>query len=108
MARCAFIIDNRQCSLKPGHSEPHMPENATDEHNAVASISKTFAYHRPTADARDTINQLRANFSAMKERIETLCPNSRERSIALTDLETCAMWAIKSVVINDPQSAVEL
>ena len=31
---------------------------------------------------------------------------SRERSIALTEIETAAMWAVKSVVFNDPASEV--
>jgi hypothetical protein len=35
-----------------------------------------------------------------------VAPASRERSIALTELEGSAMWAIKSVVCNDPESEV--
>jgi hypothetical protein len=34
-------------------------------------------------------------------------PESRERSVAFTKLEELAMWAIKSVVVNDPESTPE-
>jgi len=34
-------------------------------------------------------------------------PVCRELSVAITKLETTAMWAIKSVVCNDPCSEVE-
>jgi hypothetical protein len=29
---------------------------------------------------------------------------SRQRAVAVTELETAAMWAIKAVVFNDPAS----
>ena len=69
-------------------------------------MDKTFAYHNPSQLGLEKITALREQFSAMKQSIETICPPSRERSVALTELETTAMWAIKSVVSNDPQSEV--
>jgi hypothetical protein len=68
---------------------------------------KPFAYHKPSADGLEKITQLREGFSAVKVAIEENAPASRERSIALTELETAAMWAIKAVVYNDPESEVE-
>jgi len=79
-------------------------ENATTENGTIV---KTFAHHAPSADGIAKIRQLRAAFSTMSKVIEELCPNSRERSVALTNLETTAMWAIKSTVCNDPASVVE-
>jgi hypothetical protein len=70
-------------------------------------IAKTFAHHAPTAAALEKIRVLRAAYSTLKTAIETAAPASRERSVALTELETSAMWAIKSVVLNDPESVVE-
>jgi hypothetical protein len=43
----------------------------------------------------------------VKAEIEAQCPESRQRSVAITELETAAMWAIKAVVFNDPNSVVE-
>ena len=69
-------------------------------------IDKPFAYHKPSDDGLSRITELRAGFSALKATIERVGPPSRERSIAITELETAAMWAIKSVVFNDPKSEV--
>lgn len=71
-------------------------------------MKKTFAYHKPSAAGLEKITELRQIFSALHDSIERICPHSRERSVALTELETTAMWAIKSVVCNDPQSEVAL
>ena len=70
------------------------------------SIDKPFAYHKPSEDGLDKITKLRVAFSDLKARIEQVASPSRERSIALTELETSAMWAIKAVVFNDPTSEV--
>jgi hypothetical protein len=53
------------------------------------------------------ITDLRIAYSQIKKIIEIVCPQTRERSIALTELETSAMWAINSVVFNDPKSGIE-
>jgi hypothetical protein len=70
-------------------------------------IDKPFAYHKPSPEGLARITDLRFGFSYMKIIIESMCPPSRERSVAMTELETAAMWAIKAVVFNDPQSTVE-
>lgn len=69
-------------------------------------MKKTFAYHKPGNGGLKKITELRELFSAVSDKIEALCPNSREKSVALTNLETTAMWAIKAVVCNDPESEV--
>ena len=72
-------------------------------------MKKTYAYHKPSDAGLETIRKLRERFSILHDAIEATCPPpSRERSIALTELETAAMWAIKSVVCNDSASIVEL
>ncbi len=67
---------------------------------------KTFAYHKPSDEGLAKITKLREMFSEVSMVINEVCPNSRERSVALTELETTAMWAIKAVVCNDPKSEV--
>ena len=68
---------------------------------------KTFAYHKPSEQGLETIAELREGFSSLHALISEVCPDSREKSVALTELETSAMWAVKSVVFNDPASLVE-
>lgn len=69
-------------------------------------MKKTYAYHKPSDDGLDKVRQLRTAFSALHDLIEAIAPQSREKSVALTNLETTAMWAIKAVVCNDPQSVI--
>lgn len=70
-------------------------------------IDKPFAYHKPSADGFKRITAIREAYSVVKAAIEANCPESRHRSVAITELETSAMWAIKAVVFNDPASVVE-
>jgi hypothetical protein len=67
---------------------------------------KTYAYHKPSVEGVAKIAALRKAFSDLHDTIEDLAPASRERSVALTNLETAAMWAIKAVVCNDPESEI--
>jgi hypothetical protein len=70
-------------------------------------MNKTFAYHKPGNNGLAKITALREAFSTLSDLIEVTCPPTRERSVALTNLETTAMWAIKAVVYNDPESVAE-
>jgi hypothetical protein len=70
-------------------------------------MNKTFAYHKPSTIGLERITYLRNKFSELEDAIKAHCPESRTRSVALTELETSAMWAIKSIVFNDPDSIVD-
>ena len=69
-------------------------------------MKKTFAYHKPSAASLDALAKLRVLFSTAADEMERLCPKSRELSVALTHIETAAMWANKAVTHNDPESVV--
>ena len=69
-------------------------------------IDKPFAYHAPSTEGLEKITKLREAYSVISKLIEEECPVSRHRSVAITELETSAMWAIKAVVFNDPNSSV--
>lgn len=94
-----------------------MEENCTEntkeccgEHakqTECAGISKTYAYHKPSPEGLAKITELRKLFSDADAMIQSLCPASRDRSIAITCLEDACMRAIKAVVINDPASVPE-
>jgi hypothetical protein len=70
-------------------------------------IHKKFAYHKPSPAGLADVNALREAYSDLLTRIEKLCPESRERAVAITHLELSAMCAIKAVVSNDPNSEVQ-
>lgn len=69
-------------------------------------IDKPFAYHKPSEGGLARITAVREAYSVVKAVLEKECPPSRHLSVALTELETSAMWAIKAVVFNDPASEV--
>ena len=69
-------------------------------------MKKTYAYHKPSQAGLGAISDLRELFSKLHDDIERLCPPSREKLVALTHLETTAMWAIKAVVVNDAESEI--
>lgn len=71
-------------------------------------MEKTYAYHKPSDDGLTKIKTLREAFSSLHNLIKEVAPESREKSVALTNLETTAMWAIKSIVCNDSESIMEI
>ncbi len=67
-----------------------------------------YDYHVPGPRARAEMKVLREKFAELHKLIESLPGGpSRERSLALTELETAAMWANKACVRSDSQSAPE-
>ena len=70
-------------------------------------IDKPYAYHKPSPSGLEKINRLREHFSEGERLIKEICGNNRQSSVAITNNETTAMWAIKAVVFNDPDSQVE-
>ncbi len=69
-------------------------------------IDKPYAYHKPSAEGLKNITRLREHFSEGERLIREICGQTRQSAVALTSNETTAMWAIKAVVFNDPNSEV--
>ena len=55
---------------------------------------------RPNEEGQKRIEFLRAAFLECEEAIREICNPSRESSLALTKLEECCNWAVKSVCIE--------
>jgi hypothetical protein len=62
-----------------------------------------FGYFKPAEDMLPIIQTIRESYSKLHKILLEL-PPSRERSIAITELEASAMWAIKGLVLNDENS----
>jgi hypothetical protein len=62
-----------------------------------------FGYFKPAEGMLPLIQETRDAYTALHKFLMSL-PQSRQRSVAITELETSAMWAIKGLVLNDPQS----
>ena len=59
-------------------------------------IEKRFTYHSPKGKEQ-RFQTLRDNAKALAYEIKKQCPDSRERSLALTKLEEVVMWANASI-----------
>lgn len=68
-----------------------------------ATESNPFGYFKPAEEMLPIIQSVREAYTALHNHLLSL-PASRQRSIAITELETSAMWAIKGLVLNDSGS----
>lgn len=89
------------------NGQTHSEDAALQNKLAETGIKKAYNYHKPSEDGLSKIKQIRRAGTMLDNMIQELAPHSRERSIAITELETAIMWAIKAVVINDPQSEID-
>lgn len=62
-----------------------------------------FGYFKPADAMLPRIQETRDAYTTLHKFLLSL-PESRQRSIAITELETSAMWAIKGLVLNDAGS----
>lgn len=67
----------------------------------TSEINKRFEYHTPKGNQVQRYSDLRENGKAMANLIEKKCPDSREKSLAITKLEECIMWANASIARNE-------
>lgn len=65
-----------------------------------SQIENNFSYHEPKIDQPEKYNVLRNKAKELAYEIERLCPNSREKSLAMTKLEESTMWANASIARN--------
>lgn len=67
----------------------------------VKDLENRFTYHAPKGDQQERYQELRKHFLQLGKKIFDLCPHSRERSVAMTELESAAMWANASIARNE-------
>lgn len=60
-----------------------------------------FDYQAPTPQMTDRIQVVRAVLKEVHDAILAHVPSSRERSLAITKLEECSMWANKAIVFEE-------
>jgi hypothetical protein len=64
-------------------------------------IEKRFKHHPPQGDQAERYEKVRAAFRELAEKINELCPESREKAVAFTELETAQFWANASIARNE-------
>jgi hypothetical protein len=69
------------------------PENKQIENN--------FTYHAPKEGQPERYKGIRDLARVMAYHIDAACPNSREKSLAMTKLEEAVFWANASIARNE-------
>lgn len=64
-------------------------------------IENNFTYHSPKDDQPERYEIIRGNARELADVINESCPDSREKSLAITNLEQAVMWANASIARNE-------
>jgi hypothetical protein len=64
-------------------------------------IENNFRYHAPKEGKLEKYQAIREKAKELAYLIDELCPNSREKSMAFTNLEQSVMWANASIARNE-------
>ncbi|HEY7043362.1 MAG TPA: hypothetical protein VH419_06815 [Nocardioidaceae bacterium] len=71
-----------------------------DDAERLAALLRSLTNITPTAGQVDRIELLRDKAKMFGQAVIESCPDSRERSLALTHLEAAVMWAVKSIMVE--------
>lgn len=63
-------------------------------------LENNFTYHAPKEGQQEKYVAIRGKAKELAALMLELCPESRERSVALTELETTMFWANASIARN--------
>lgn len=63
-------------------------------------IENNFLYHSPSENQVDRYKYIRSAAKELAHGIDERCPDSREKSLALTNLEQAVMWANAAIARN--------
>ncbi|MFW6002225.1 MAG: DUF7681 family protein [archaeon] len=63
----------------------------------ISEIQLRFTYHKPTEKKIEDYGTIRSSAENFANRLNQLCPESREKSLAITKLEEVVMWANASI-----------
>ncbi len=66
-----------------------------------ADLVQRFTYHAAHSDQPERYLRIRATALAFAEVLDNTCPDSRELSLALTNLEQAVMWANAAIARNE-------
>lgn len=63
-------------------------------------IENNFTYHAPKEGDPEKYVAIREKAKELAYLLDEMCPNSREKSVAMTNLETAVFWANASIARN--------
>jgi len=63
----------------------------------VPELQNRFTYHAPKEDQIKKYEEIRDRSHKLAQNLNALCPDSREKSLAITKLEEVVFWANASI-----------
>ena len=69
----------------------------------ISEIGNIFTYHKPFGTQQVRYVELREKAKELALLIQTNCPESKEKSLALTNLQQTIMWANAGIAINEKE-----
>ena len=66
-------------------------------------IDNIFTYHRPFGTQQDRYVSIRDTAKSLAVLVNAACPESREKALALTNLQQAVMWANAAIAINEKE-----
>lgn len=74
---------------------------------AKLDIEAIFTSHAPFGTQTERYGVIRGTARSLAHVVQDNCPESREKSLALTNLQQAVMWANAAIAINEkPQESV--
>lgn len=77
---------------------------SADDKLLMERIEENFKYYPPNGETAERYIRMRQKGKELALLIVGLCPESRERSTALTKLEECVMWANAAIARKKDES----
>lgn len=65
-------------------------------------LATRFSYHSPKGDQPERYNAIRSKGQELALLLDGLCPESRELSLAMTNLEQALFWANAAIARRTP------
>lgn len=67
------------------------------------SLLHCFTYHEATEEQRQRYKKINVATAVAAEALLDHCPDSRERSLALTKIQEARMWANAAIALNEKE-----
>jgi hypothetical protein len=64
-------------------------------------LENRFTYHKPKTDQATRYEEIRSAALTYADLLNQYCPDSREKSLAVTHLEDTVMWANAAIARNE-------
>lgn len=78
-------------------AQPSADPRVKQELSRTAQLDRIYTYHESLPDQVPKYQAIRAKAKELAVLVDTLCPTSREQSLAFTKIEEAVMWANASI-----------